>query len=42
MEDKGCESSRQLYIYPLIILDEFQDTDASQWRVVEALGVKLP
>ena len=40
MEDKVREL--QATIYPLIILDEFQDTDASQWRVVEALGVKLP
>lgn len=27
-------------MYPFIVLDEFQDTSAAQWRVVEALGMK--
>ena len=25
--------------YPIIILDEFQDTDSSEWRLIQALGV---
>ncbi len=36
----GCERIRRLIgtMYPVIILDEFQDTNAEQWRVVQALG----
>lgn len=36
----GSERIRRLIAtkYPLIILDEFQDTNAPQWRVVQALG----
>lgn len=37
----GSERIRSLIatMYPVIILDEFQDTNASQWHVVQALGV---
>lgn len=36
----GSERIRRLMatMYPVIILDEFQDTNAVQWRVVQALG----
>jgi DNA helicase-2/ATP-dependent DNA helicase PcrA len=36
----GSERIRRLIatMYPLIILDEFQDTNAPQWRVMQALG----
>lgn len=36
----GSERIRKLLatMYPFIILDEFQDTNAEQWRVVQALG----
>jgi len=40
--DLLCGSSRirslVAIMYPVIILDEFQDTDNAQWRVVRALG----
>ena len=37
---EGSKKVRSLIstIYPYIILDEFQDTNADQWRVVKALG----
>lgn len=37
----GSQKVRTLIstMYPFIILDEFQDTSADQWRVVQALGV---
>ncbi|MBA3022662.1 MAG: ATP-dependent helicase [Gammaproteobacteria bacterium] len=36
----GSERVRRLIasMYPIIIFDEFQDTNAEQWRVVQALG----
>jgi len=36
----GSETLRRLMatMYPVIILDEFQDTNPGQWRVVQALG----
>jgi DNA helicase-2/ATP-dependent DNA helicase PcrA len=36
----GSERIRGLTgtMYPVVILDEFQDTSAAQWKVVEALG----
>ena len=36
----GSERIRQLIanMFPIIILDEFQDTNAGQWHVVKALG----
>ncbi|MFD2274789.1 UvrD-helicase domain-containing protein [Undibacterium arcticum] len=36
----GSDRIRQIIatMYPVIILDEFQDTNAGQWHVVEALG----
>jgi DNA helicase-2/ATP-dependent DNA helicase PcrA len=37
---EGSERIRRLTatMYPFIVLDEFQDTNASQWRVVQSLG----
>jgi DNA helicase-2/ATP-dependent DNA helicase PcrA len=37
----GSQKVRALIstMYPFIILDEFQDTSADQWRVLEALGI---
>ena len=37
----GSERIRKLLatMYPVIVLDEFQDTNAEQWRVVRALGM---
>ena len=37
---QGSQKVRSLVsnMYPFIILDEFQDTSADQWRVVQALG----
>ncbi|WP_311044749.1 ATP-dependent helicase [Rhizobium sp. NLR10a] len=37
---EGSKKLRQLVSakYPFIVLDEFQDTNAEQWRVVKALG----
>ncbi len=37
----GSERAKSLIstAFPFIILDEFQDTNASQWHVVKALGV---
>lgn len=37
----GSQKVRALIstMYPFIILDEFQDTSAEQWRVVQALGL---
>lgn len=37
---EGCEALRQLVAdrYPMVIVDEFQDTDDNQWRIVRALA----
>ena len=40
---EGSRRIRKLIatMYPLIVLDEFQDTDEWQWRVVKALGEEI-
>jgi DNA helicase-2/ATP-dependent DNA helicase PcrA len=37
---EGCDALRRLLAdkYPMIIVDEFQDTDDNQWRIVRALA----
>lgn len=37
-----CKSLRDLYTnkYPLFIIDEFQDTDNDQWRIIQVLSHK--
>ncbi|MDX8054967.1 ATP-dependent helicase [Lentzea sp. BCCO 10_0798] len=37
---EGCTAVRRLYsdTYPMIIVDEFQDTNTDQWRAVQALS----
>ena len=37
---EGCEALRRLIAsaFPMIIVDEFQDTDDAQWRIVRALA----
>ncbi len=39
----GSQRIRRLIaaMYPVVILDEFQDTNAEQWRVVEAMGENI-
>ena len=37
---EGCEALRRLIAdrFPMIIVDEFQDTDDNQWRIVQSLA----
>lgn len=37
---EGCAALRELFAdrFPMIIVDEFQDTDDNQWRIVRALA----
>lgn len=39
---EGCKALRQLIAdkYPIIVVDEFQDTDDDQWRIVQALSTE--
>jgi DNA helicase-2/ATP-dependent DNA helicase PcrA len=39
---EGCKALRQLVAdkYPLVIIDEFQDTDDDQWRMVHAMALE--